>query len=246
MNFEGKISLVTGATRGIGRAIALELGKNGAFVYGTATSLDGVEFIKDAFKENNIKGEACILDVTSKESIDTLMAYIAEKNMHPGILVNNAAITADNLLLRMEDDEWSKVLEANLTSVFRITRACLKNMFRSRWGRIINISSVVGISGNAGQVNYAATKAGLLGFSKSLAQEMASRNITVNVVAPGFIETDMTASLPAIVQEELLKRIPMKQLGQPKDIAAAVVFLASEGARYITGHTMHVNGGMYM
>lgn len=246
MNFEGKISLVTGATRGIGRAIALELGKNGAFVYGTATSLDGVEFIKDAFKENNIKGEACILDVTSKESIDTLMAYIAEKNMHPSILVNNAAITADNLLLRMEDDEWSKVLEANLTSVFRITRACLKNMFRSRWGRIINISSVVGISGNAGQVNYAATKAGLLGFSKSLAQEMASRNITVNVVAPGFIETDMTASLPAIVQEELLKRIPMKQLGQPKDIAAAVVFLASEGARYITGHTMHVNGGMYM
>lgn len=246
MNFEEKIALVTGATRGIGREIALELGKKGAFVYGTATSLEGVESIKETFKEHDIKGEACILDVRSTESIDKLMEYITEQDMHPSILVNNAAVTADNLLLRMEDDEWLKVIETNLTAVFRITRACLKNMFRKRWGRIINIGSVVGVSGNSGQVNYSAAKAGILGFSKSLAQEMASRNITVNVVAPGFIETDMTSSLPALVKEELLKRIPMKQLGQPQDIAAAVVFLASEGARYITGQTIHVNGGMYM
>ncbi|OGV25421.1 MAG: 3-oxoacyl-[acyl-carrier-protein] reductase [Legionellales bacterium RIFCSPHIGHO2_12_FULL_37_14] len=246
MDFKGKTAIVTGATRGIGRAIALLLGKQGAFVYGTATSIDGKETIQQAFQDNEISGRAFVLDVKSPESIQQLMDEIAKNDQQAGILVNNAGITADNLLLRMEEDEWSRVIETNLTSVYRMTHACLKGMFRARWGRIINIGSVVGSSGNSGQVNYAAAKAGLLGFSKSLAQEMASRGITVNVVAPGFIETDMTASLPTVVQDELLKRIPMKQLGQPKDVAAAVVFLASEGARYITGQVIHVNGGMYM
>lgn len=187
-----------------------------------------------------------LLDVTSKDSVEALMSTLADKNKIPNILVNNAGITCDNLLLRMEDEEWYRVIETNLNSVFRMSRACIKSMFRARWGRIINIGSVVGVTGNSGQSNYTAAKAGLVGFSKSLAQEMASRGITVNVVAPGFIDTDMTAGLPDLVKDEIMKRIPMKRLGKAEDIAAAVVFLASDAANYITGETIHVNGGMYM
>lgn len=246
MSLTGKIALVTGATRGIGRAIALTLGQRGAYVIGTATTVEGVASIQDCFQTAGISGEAVQLDVTSSESIHALIDQWTENDTLPSILVNNAGITADNLLLRMEEDEWSKVIETNLTAIYRLTHACLKPMFRARWGRIINIGSVVGSSGNAGQVNYAAAKAGIIGFSKSLAQEMASRGITVNVVSPGFIETDMTSKLPDMVKEELLKRIPMKQLGKPEDVAEVVAFLASSGARYVTGETIHVNGGMYM
>jgi len=174
------------------------------------------------------------------------MVSLADKRRTPTILVNNAGITADNLLLRMEDDEWYRVIETNLNAIYRLTKACIKPMFRARWGRVISIGSVVGVSGNAGQVNYTAAKAGVIGFSKSLAQEIASRGVTVNVVCPGFIDTDMTDALPELVKTELLKRIPMRQMGQPADVAAAVCFLASHGARYITGETIHVNGGMYM
>lgn len=246
MSLSGKVALVTGATRGIGRAIALTLGQREAYVIGTATTAEGVASIQDGFHIAGILGEAVQLDVTDREAVDTLMSTLAEKDKIPSILINNAGITADNLLLRMEEEEWSQVIETNLTAIFRLTHACLKPMFRARWGRVINIGSVVGSSGNSGQVNYAAAKAGIIGFSKSLAQEMASRGITVNVVSPGFIETDMTAKLPEMVKEELLKRIPMKQLGKPEDVAEVVAFLASGGARYITGETIHVNGGMYM
>lgn len=244
MSFTGKTALVTGATRGIGRAIALSLGQAGAYVIGTATSDSGAEKIRVAMNEAGIEGEAIVLNVTEAEQVDALMQSLEAQNKMPAILVNNAGITADNLLLRMEDDEWYRVIETNLNAVYRLTKACLKPMFRARWGRIIQISSVVGVSGNSGQVNYAAAKAGLIGFSKSLAQEMGSRGITVNVVAPGFIDTDMTERLPDMVKTELLKRIPLKQLGQAQDIANAVLYLASAG--YVTGHTLHVNGGMYM
>lgn len=245
-NLQGKIALVTGASRGIGQAIALSLAEKGAYVIGTATSAQGVATINTAFQQANFTGEGALLDVTCKESVDVFIAKLAENNQSPAILVNNAGITCDNLLLRMEDEEWYKVIETNLNAVFRLSKACIKAMFRARWGRIINIGSVVGVSGNAGQVNYTAAKAGIIGFSKSLAQEMGSRNITVNVVAPGFIDTDMTAALPALVKEEMLKRIPMKRLGKVEDIAETVAFLASDAANYITGETIHVNGGMYM
>lgn len=244
MSFSGKTALVTGATRGIGRAIALTLGQAGAYVIGTATTEAGAEKIRIAMHDAGIEGEAVVLNVTEADQIDALMLSLEAQNKMPAILVNNAGITADNLLLRMEDDEWYRVIETNLNAVYRLTKACLKPMFRARWGRIIQISSVVGVSGNSGQVNYAAAKAGLIGFSKSLAQEMGSRGITVNVVAPGFIDTDMTERLPDMVKTELLKRIPLKQLGQAQDIADAVLYLASAG--YVTGHTLHVNGGMYM
>lgn len=244
MNFSGKVALVTGTTRGIGRAIALALGQREAYVIGTATTEQGAEQIQAAFTEAGISGEAAVLDVTSAERVDKFMTALGEKT--PSILVNNAGITADDLLLRMEDDDWYRVIETNLNAVYRVTKACIKPMFRARWGRVIQIGSVVGVSGNAGQVNYAAAKAGLIGFSKSLAQEIGSRGITVNVVAPGFIDTDMTARLPEMVKAELLKRIPLRHLGQPEDVAEAVVYLASEGAKYVTGQTLHVNGGMYM
>lgn len=243
-DLNGKIALVTGATRGIGLAIALELAERGAFVVGTATTPEGALSISEQFRQVSLLGEGRVLDVTQQESIDQLMASFVEQQ--PSILVNNAGITADNLMLRMEDDEWYRVIDTNLNAVFRLTKACLKSMFRARFGRIINIGSVVGASGNAGQTNYAATKAAVVGFSKSLAQEMGSRGITVNVVAPGFIETDMTAALPDIVKSEMLKRIPLKRMGKVKDIAALVAFLASDSANYITGETIHVNGGMYM
>ena len=246
MSLQGKIALVTGASRGIGRAIAITLARKGAFVIGTATTEHGSNAISVAMQQDNLMGEGVVLDVTDQNSIENLMARLADNNKIPSILVNNAGITADNLLLRMDDAEWFSVIETNLNAVFRLSKACIKPMFRARWGRIINIGSVVGASGNSGQVNYTAAKAGIVGFSKSLAQEMGSRGITVNVVAPGFIDTDMTAALPDLVKDEMLKRIPMKRLGKPEDIAEAVAFLASDCANYITGETIHVNGGMYM
>lgn len=238
-----KIAMVTGASRGIGEAIAKELALKGYYVIGTATSLTGAEKIS-AYLAGH--GEGVVLDIKNSEAVDLLIQNLGDKNMAPAILVNNAGVTADNLLLRMTDKEWSEVIDTNLTGVFRLTRACLKNMFRARWGRIVNVSSVVGFTGNSGQVNYSATKAGVVAFARSLAQEMASRGITVNVVAPGFIQTDMTDVLPEMVKDELMKRIPMKRLGKPEDIAKAVAFLVSDDAAYLTGQTLHVNGGMYM
>lgn len=243
---EGKIALVTGASRGIGQAIALDLAKKGAYVIGTATTAEGAAAISERFKADHLSGEGALLNVVDQTNVDNLMSTLADENKLPSILVNNAGITADNLMLRMDDDEWYKVIETNLNSVYRLIKACLKPMFRARWGRIINIGSVVGSSGNVGQSNYTAAKAGIIGLSKSVAQEMGSRGITVNVVAPGFIQTDMTDALPDLVKEEMLKRIPMKRMGTTDDIAAAVSFLASDAANYITGQTIHVNGGMYM
>jgi len=246
IDLSGKIALVTGASRGIGQAIALTLSEYGAFVFGTATTELGAQAITNLFETKQLKGQGLVLDVTNAEQIEKLMNFFAETEQCPSILVNNAGITADNLLLRMEDEEWYKVIETNLTSIFRITKACIKPMFRARYGRIISVGSVVGASGNSGQVNYTAAKAGLVGFTKSLAQEMGSRGITVNVVAPGFIDTEMTQALPDLVKEEMLKRIPLRKLGQAQDVANAVAFLASDSAKYITGETIHVNGGMYM
>lgn len=246
MSLQDKIALVTGASRGIGQATALTLAQKGAYVIGTATTDAGAAAITALFKEASLEGEGRVLDVTSKDGVETLLTQLSDQNQLPAILVNNAGITADNLLLRMDDDEWYRVIETNLNAIFRITKACLKPMFRARWGRIISIGSVVGLSGNAGQTNYTAAKAGLIGFSKSLAQEIGSRHITVNVVAPGFIDTDMTRALPEAVEKEMLKRIPLKRLGKVSDIAETVAFLASDSANYITGETIHVNGGMYM
>ena len=246
MTLEGKVALVTGATRGIGQAIAMMLAKKGAYVFGTATTDKGALAITASLQEAGLSGEGVVLDVTNNEAVEALMESLSSQSKLPAILVNNAGITSDNLLLRMDDDEWYRVIETNLNSVYRLSKACIKPMFRARWGRIINIGSVVGSSGNSGQTNYTAAKAGVVGFSKSLAQEMGSRGITVNVVAPGFIDTDMTAALPDFVKEEMLKRIPMKRLGKVDDVAEVVAFLASDAANYITGETIHVNGGMYM
>jgi 3-oxoacyl-[acyl-carrier protein] reductase len=245
-NLENRIALVTGASRGIGKAIAEFLAQKSAYVIGTATTQEGADSITAYFEKENLSGEGAVLNVTNQESVDTLLQFLTTHEKIPTILVNNAGVTADNLLLRMEDDEWYRVIETNLNAVYRLTKACLKPMFRGRWGRIITVGSVVGSSGNTGQVNYTAAKSAVLGFSKSLAQEMGSRNITVNVVSPGFIDTDMTVALPDMVKEEMLKRIPLKKFGQPRDVAAAVAFLASDDASYITGETIHVNGGMYM
>lgn len=246
INLEGKVALVTGASRGIGRDVLLTLGRYGAYVVGTATTEEGASGITAALVHDHLAGEGVVLDVTDEQMIHDVYARLSEQKKEPSILVNNAGITSDNLVLRMEDDEWLRVIETNLNAVFRVSKVCLKTMFRARWGRIITIGSVVGSSGNSGQANYTAAKAAVIGFSKSLAQEMGSRGITVNVVAPGFIETDMTAALPSLVKDEMLKRIPMKRLGQTQDIAEAVAFLASDCAKYITGETLHVNGGMYM
>lgn len=243
---EGKIALVSGASRGIGQAIALHLAKLGIYVIGTATTEEGALRISTDLAAASVVGEGVVLNVNDNAQINDLMTRLADTNRTPHILVNNAGITADNLLLRMEDEEWYSVIETNLNAVYKMTKACLKAMVRARWGRIISVGSVVGSCGNAGQVNYAAAKAGLTGFSKSLAQEIGSRGITVNVVAPGFIDTDMTQALPSMVKDEMLKRIPLKKLGQVADIAEMVAFLASDRANYITGETIHVNGGMYM
>ena len=246
MILENETALVTGASRGIGRAIAEALGREGAVVIGTATSDKGADNISANFAELKIKGRGLKLDVTDQASIDSVMADINKEFGAPTVLVNNAGITRDNLLMRMKDDEWDSIINTNLSSIYRLSRACIRGMVKARKGRIISISSVVGVSGNAGQSNYAAAKAGIIGFSKSLAQEVASRGITVNAIAPGFIETDMTKELAEEQKKELLKQIPMQRLGQPEDIAAATVFLASGAASYITGVTLHVNGGMYM
>lgn len=246
MSLKGKIALVTGASRGIGQGIALALGREGATVIGTATTPEGVLKITNYFNEAKLDGHGALLDVASQSSIDDLIALIKERYSMPAILVNNAAVTRDNLLLRMKDDEWDTVIETNLKSIYRMTKSCLRDMLKLRWGRIISISSVVGSIGNPGQANYAAAKAGLIGFTKALAQEVGSRNITVNAVAPGFIDTDMTRQLAVEQQNALMERIPMARLGHVDDIAAAVVFLASDSASYITGQTLHVNGGMYM
>lgn len=241
-----KTALVTGATRGIGQAIALTLARDGFHVVGTATSSAGAESIREAFQQHGFDGTAEVLDVTDTQAVDALMDRLAQTHQSPAVLINNAGITRDNLLLRMEDDEWYKVIETNLNAIYRLSKACIKTMFRARWGRIITVGSVVGSSGNAGQANYTAAKAGVVGFSKSLAHEMGSRGITVNVVAPGFIDTDMTAALPELVKAEMLKRIAVRRLGSAQEVAEAVSFLASERAAYITGETLHVNGGMYM
>ncbi|ASX26418.1 3-oxoacyl-ACP reductase FabG [Candidatus Williamhamiltonella defendens] len=244
MRFKGKIALITGATRGIGRAIAQSLTEEGAFVIGTATTEEGAKKISDDLGDY---GKGVTLNVIDEESIEALIKIIEEEFCGPDILVNNAGITRDGLLMRMKKNSWNEVLGTNLTSIFYLSRAALRPMMKKRFGRIINIGSVVGSAGNAGQTNYAAAKAGLIGFSKSLAQEVAQRGITVNVIAPGFIETDMSRqALTETRRTEILKKVPMNRLGNVKDIANAVVFLASEQSSYITGETLHINGGMYM
>lgn len=246
INLEGKVCLVTGASRGIGRAIAESLGNAGATVIGTATSEKGAEAISTYFKDSSIHGVGKMLNVTDIDSIDTNLKEITAEYGAITVLVNNAGITRDNLMLRMKEEEWSDIMSTNLTSVYRLSKACLKGMMKARQGRIISISSVVGATGNAGQANYAAAKAGVVGFSKSLAQEIGSRGITVNVVAPGFIDTDMTRELPEEQRKQLMSNIPLGKLGESEDIANAVLFLASDMGSYISGETLHVNGGMYM
>jgi 3-oxoacyl-[acyl-carrier protein] reductase len=246
MELENEIALVTGASRGIGMAIALELGRQGATVIGSATSNDGAAKISEQLQAAGIRGQGVVLNVTDQSSIDATVSEIQNAWGAPSILVNNAGITRDNLLMRMKDDEWDAIMDTNLKSVFRMSKAVLRGMTKARKGRIISISSIVGASGNAGQCNYAAAKAAVVGFTKSLAREVGSRNITVNAVAPGFIDTDMTRALPENVRNELLTQIPLGRLGQAEEIAQAVVFLASPRAAYITGTTLHVNGGMYM
>lgn len=241
-----KVALVTGASRGIGQAIALELGRQGAIVIGTATSEAGAAAITEYLQQAGVAGSGMALNVTDAANVEAAIAAIQQNHGDIAILVNNAGITRDNLLMRMKDDEWDSIIETNLTSVFRLSRAVLRAMMKARYGRIINIASVVGAMGNAGQTNYAAAKAGMVGFSKSLAREVGSRNITVNCVAPGFIDTDMTRALPDAQRASLLEHIPLGRLGQVEDIAHAVSFLASAQAGYVTGATLHVNGGMYM
>ena len=238
-----QIALITGASRGIGRAIAERLADDGFFVIGTATSDAGADSISAYLGEN---GKGMKLDVSDSESVSSIIKTINDDFGAPTVLVNNAGITRDNLLMRMKDDEWDDIINTNLTSVFRMSKAVLRGMMKVKTGRIINISSVVGSTGNAGQANYAAAKAGMIGFTKSMAKEVGSRNITVNTVAPGFIDTDMTRELNDDVKNALLSSIPLSRLGEAKEIAHAVAFLASSGASYITGETLHVNGGMFM
>jgi 3-oxoacyl-[acyl-carrier protein] reductase len=240
-----QIALVTGASRGIGAAIALALGKQGATVIGTATTSSGAENINTTLKQANIKGLGLALDVNNPEQVESVLKQVAEQFGDVSILVNNAGITRDTLLMRMKDEDWDAVISTNLKSVFRMSQAVLRPMMKARVGRIVNISSVVGHMGNAGQTNYAAAKAGMTGFTKSLAAEVGSRGITVNCVAPGFIATDMTAELSEDIKNQMLTRIPVGRLGSAEEIAATVVFLASPSAAYITGETIHVNGGMY-
>ncbi len=246
LNMQQEIALVTGASRGLGRAMAMQLGQAGATVIGTATSESGAQAIGQALEQAGIKGCGMVLDVTDAAGIEAAIKEIGARFGPPSVLVNNAGITRDNLMMRMKDEEWDSIIDTNLSSVYRVIKACLRGMMKARHGRIVNISSVVGATGNPGQANYAAAKAGLIGLTKSLARELGSRGITVNAVAPGFIDTDMTRELPEASRDALLNQIPLGQLGQPEDIAAAVVFLASPAARYITGETLHVNGGMYM
>jgi 3-oxoacyl-[acyl-carrier protein] reductase len=246
MSFDEKIVLVTGATRGIGRAIALRLGSEGATIVGTATSEAGAKSITEYLREANIAGSGMVLNVTDPDSIEAVVTETESTYGAPSILVNNAGITRDNLLIRMKDDEWDDIISTNLTPIYKLSKRCLRAMTKARSGRIITITSVVGVMGNAGQTNYAAAKAGVIGFSKSLAREVGARGITVNAVAPGFIDTDMTSSLADEHKTALLLQVPIKRLGTPEEIAGAVSYLASDDAAYITGETIHVNGGMYM
>jgi len=239
----GKIALVTGASRGIGKAIAQQLAEQGATVIGTATSESGAAAISDYLGD---KGQGKVLNVMQQESIETLLAEITKDHGAIDILINNAGITRDNLLMRMKDAEWDDIIATNLSSIFKLSKAVLRGMMKKRHGRIVNIGSVVGSTGNAGQANYAAAKAGVIGFTKSMAREVASRGITINVVAPGFIDTDMTQSLTDEQKETIFKDIPANRLGLPEEIASAVTFLVSDSAAYITGETLHVNGGMHM
>jgi 3-oxoacyl-[acyl-carrier protein] reductase len=242
----GEFALVTGATRGIGRAIALELGKRGARVVGTATTAAGAQAIDACLAEAGIAGRGTVLDVADAGAVEACIKSLEAAEGTPSILVNNAGITRDGLLMRMSADDWQAVIETDLGSVYRTCKAVMRGMMKARRGRIVNIASVIGVMGNAGQANYAAAKAGMIGFSKSLAREVGSRNITVNVVAPGFIVTDMTGALGEAQKTSLLAQVPLGRLGSPEDVAAAVAFLAGPEAAYITGETLHVNGGMYM
>lgn len=246
MSLQGKVAIVTGASRGIGAAIADKLGTAGATVIGTATSEKGATAIGERFARNGFSGVGMVLNVTQAQSVSEFLKAVQEQYGAPTVLVNNAGITRDNLLMRMSDDEWGDVINTNLNAVFRLSKACLRGMMKARWGRIINISSVVGSMGNAGQSNYAATKAGVAGFARALAREVGSRGITVNTVAPGFIDTDMTRELSEAQREQMLAQIPLGRLGAAEEIASVVEFLASDAAGYITGETIHVNGGMYM
>ena len=246
MSLENEVAFVSGASRGIGKEIALALGAQGAIVVGTATSESGAENISNYLKENDIKGQGMVMNVTDQDSITDTVKAISEGFGTPTILINNAGITRDNLVMRMKDAEWDDIMNTNLSSIFKVSKACLRGMMKAKKGRIISIASVVGVTGNAGQANYSAAKAGVIGFSKSLAREVGSRGITVNVVAPGFIDTDMTKALPEAQRDALLGQISLGRLGQAAEIAHAVSFLASPGAAYITGETIHVNGGMYM
>ena len=243
---QDQIALITGTSRGIGKAIALKLGNDGATVVGTATTDEGAESITSYLNEAGIKGKGIVLNVNDTDQIKNLFTEIRKEFGEVTILVNNAGITRDDLLVRMKDEKWDEVIGTNLKAIFRLSREVLRAMMMARSGRIINISSIVGSTGNAGQSNYAAAKAGILGLSKSLAREVGSRNITVNCVAPGFVDTDMTRALSEKQQQDLLQYVPLKRLGKPEDIASAVAFLASPSAGYITGATLHVNGGMYM
>lgn len=246
MILTNEIALVTGASRGIGAAIALELGRQGALVIATATSSDGAEKISKYLKEQNINGEGAVLNVTDAASIEQLLAHLEQRHGAPTILINNAGITRDGLLMRMKDADWDAIMETNLKSVYRMSKAVLKGMTKARKGRIVSIASVVGAVGNPGQTNYAAAKAGVMGFTRALAREVGSRNVTVNAVAPGFIDTDMTRALTDEQRQALKQHIPLGRLGSPEEIAHAVSFLVSPQAAYITGTTLHVNGGMYM
>lgn len=241
-----KVCLVTGATRGIGKAIAEKLGVQGATVIGTATSESGAQKITDSLAAAGINGKGMVLNVSEADSIESVLSDIASEFGAISVLVNNAGITRDNLMMRMKEEEWDDIMNTNLKSVYRLSKGVMRGMMKARSGRIINITSVVGVSGNAGQANYAAAKAGVIGFTKSLAQEIASRGVTVNAVAPGFIQTDMTNALTEDQVQKMTATIPAAKLGQPDDIAAAVVYLASDESAYVTGTTLHVNGGMYM
>lgn len=240
------IALVTGATRGIGKAIAKALSATDTYIIGTATSDQGAEVISTYFDEDQINGEGRVFNAGSFENTKTLISEISDAFGYPSILINNAGITKDQLLLRMKEEDWDDVIDINLKSVYRLSRLCLKGMMKNRWGRIINIGSVVGSIGNAGQSNYSASKSAIEGFTRSLAREIGLRGITVNTVAPGFIETDMTLQLDEDVRAKMLEKIPLARLGQPKDVASVVKFLASSSGEYITGETIHVNGGLYM
>jgi 3-oxoacyl-[acyl-carrier protein] reductase len=246
MSLGGKVALVTGASRGIGQAIALELGRQGAVVAGTSTTQEGADRIGQKLAAAGIKGAGMALDVTDATRTEAVVAEVQKQFGDIAILVNNAGVTRDNLLVRMKDEEWDDVMATDLKSVYRLSKLVLRSMMKARYGRIINITSVVGVTGNAGQTNYAAAKAGMIGFSKSLAREIGSRNITVNCIAPGFIETDMTGALNEQQRGALVQQIPLGRLGKPEDVAAAAVFLASAGADYMTGCTLHVNGGMHL